>query len=105
MAAITIRNLPDHVHEWLKDSAKAWDMSAEALCRLILGEAISREGKAHLVPPVTGVAEVRASYTGPVTIDAPALSPELWGALKGSVHVPPETDLTAPLAEAWHAEA
>jgi hypothetical protein len=29
---------------------------------------------------------------------------ELWGALKGSVHVPPETDLTAPVAEAWHAE-
>ena len=42
------------------------------------------------VPPANGTAKQK--MTG------------LWGALKGSVHVPETTDLTAPLFERWKAE-
>jgi prevent-host-death family protein len=31
--------------------------------------------------------------------------PELWGALRGSVTVPPGTDLTHPTGEDWQADA
>jgi prevent-host-death family protein len=30
--------------------------------------------------------------------------PELWGALRGTVTVPPDTDLTRPTGEVWKAE-
>jgi antitoxin (DNA-binding transcriptional repressor) of toxin-antitoxin stability system len=30
--------------------------------------------------------------------------PELWGAMRGSVTVPPETDLTADTGEVWKAD-
>jgi antitoxin (DNA-binding transcriptional repressor) of toxin-antitoxin stability system len=30
--------------------------------------------------------------------------PELWGAMRGSVTIPPETDLTAGTGEVWDAE-
>jgi antitoxin (DNA-binding transcriptional repressor) of toxin-antitoxin stability system len=29
---------------------------------------------------------------------------ELWGALRGTVKIPPETDLTQPAGEPWEAE-
>jgi antitoxin (DNA-binding transcriptional repressor) of toxin-antitoxin stability system len=31
--------------------------------------------------------------------------PDLWGAMRGSVKIAPETDLTEPTGEAWEAEA
>ncbi len=31
--------------------------------------------------------------------------PDLWGALRGSVSIAADTDLTAPMGEAWDADA
>ena len=53
---------------------------------------------------MSGFAEAHSAF-----VHAPGASPaqggDLWGALKGTVHVPTGTDLTAPLGEAWGAEA
>jgi hypothetical protein len=51
---------------------------------------------------MTGFSDAQAAWVGaPVK---PPL-PELWGALQGTVHIPPGTDLTAPLGEPWEADS
>jgi hypothetical protein len=49
-----------------------------------------------------GFSEASAGWPAPPPL-AQASHPELWGALKGTVHTTPTTDLTAPLDEAWDA--
>ena len=49
-----------------------------------------------------GFSEASAGWPEPPPL-AQASHPELWGALKGTVHTTPTTDLTAPLDEAWDA--
>ena len=81
MGAITIRGLPEHVHNDLRQMAAAGNLSVEALVRNLLAAATT--ASQH----VTGV----------------AAKGELWGALQGCVQIPQATDLTAPTGEAWEA--
>jgi plasmid stability protein len=98
MSAITIRNLPDGVHNDLRQLAAAANLSVEALVRNLLADATQPS-------PVKlpGMADAGGSW-GPAPETAAAqTAPELWGALRGSVHVPAATDLTASTAELWDA--
>ena len=93
MPAITIRNLSDSVHTALKQQAATEHLSVEALVRRILATETSLSKAKPFAEPraenVTGFSE------------APPL--DLWGALRGTVRVPPGSDLTAPLEENWQA--
>jgi plasmid stability protein len=98
MSAITIRNLPESVHAGLRGLAAARGQSVEAFVRNTLAEAVQSTAAEGKSTKVTGMSEAGFPWNAPKT--AP---PELWGALKGSVHIPPGTDLTAPLDEVWEA--
>jgi hypothetical protein len=71
---------------------------------------VRREGDAPGPAQASGFGEAAMPWGALVPGDpdhsvGPEAAPgELWGALKGSVHVAPDTDLTAPLAERWRAE-
>ncbi len=103
MAAIAIRNLPDAVHEALRQRAAERQISLEGLVRMILAEAVAGQADA-VSPTVSGFAEVSLPWGAPQLSPGADPTRDLWGALKGSVHVPGNADLTAPLGEAWHAE-
>jgi hypothetical protein len=108
MPAITVRHLPEGVHAALKHQAAVHNRSVEAHVRVILA--------AHTAPPP----QLNATLPGPKPMCAVANGfaeaalpwgglkpatplPDLWGALKGTVHVDPATDLTEPLDEPWEA--
>ena len=102
MSAITIRNLPDTVHAGLRRVAAARGQSVEALVRNTLAETVQSADAMDAKPTkATGMSEATFPWNAPQT--APSALPELWGALKGSVYIPPGTDLTAPLDEPWEA--
>ncbi len=61
MAAMTLRNIPDHVHEALKRRARQHGRSAEAELRLILQEALASEPEVGLG---TALAELGRKYGG-----------------------------------------
>jgi plasmid stability protein len=94
MGAITIRNLPEAVHNQLREMASAGNLSVEALVRNLLAAAT-----AGTAQHASGMSEASAPWAMP---PKPA-STELWGALPGCVHIPPATDLTAATGEAWDA--
>jgi hypothetical protein len=98
IAAITIRNLPDPVHDALRQMAEACNMSVEGLVRNLLAKAVAQSEAGESKP--TGIAEPPQTWSG-----APTLTPPtgLWGALRGTVHIPPGTDLTAPTGALWEA--
>ena len=104
MPAITIRNLPESLHATLKQRAAAAKLSVEELVRRILASwavsGVATIQKDSAMMP--GFSETSAAWPQP---PAPAIvsHPDLWGAMKGSVHVHPDTDLTAPLDEPWKA--
>jgi plasmid stability protein len=103
MSAITIRNLPEDVHAGLRRLAAARGQSVEAFVRNILAEAVQSAAQPDSTPAkATGMSEATFPWNGPPA-GPPRPLPELWGALKGSVHIPPGTDLTAPLDEVWEA--
>jgi plasmid stability protein len=104
MAAITIRNLSDPVHEWLKDRARARTISVEALCRTLLAEARVLDGQPGSGPKASGMADAQAGNSVPPKAGPAHKMQDLWGALKGSVHIPTDADLTALLLEAWQVE-
>ena len=102
MAAITVRSLPEPVHEALRAMAAREGVSVEGLARRLLA-AGSRGDVRDGDMGVTGMAEVSLPW-GPAPEAVVAQSPmELWGALRGSVFVPAGMDLTAPLDETWEA--
>jgi plasmid stability protein len=101
MSAITIRNLPETVHAGLRGLAVARGQSVEAFVRNTLAELVQSAGTQGKSPKATGVSEATFPWNTPQT--APPALPELWGALKGSVYIPPGTDLTTPLDEPWEA--
>ena len=103
MSAITIRALPDSVHDRLREMASSGNLSVEALVRNLLGEATRRDAE-----KVTGMAEassrwIGAPKAGGARAKVPPAPVELWGALRGCVHVPAPADLMAPADEAWDA--
>jgi len=102
MPAITIRNLSDSTHLALKKRAAAEKLSVEALVRrLVAAEVqVATTLKPQDAAPMTGFSESPASSIPPPGKSAPA---ELWGAMQGTVHIPPGTDLTAPLDEVGEA--
>lgn len=59
MAAVTIRNLPDHVHRALKIRAAQHNRSTEAEMRAILEAAVLPEGRVGLG---TALAEIGRKY-------------------------------------------
>jgi hypothetical protein len=104
MPAITIRNLPESVHATLKQRAATAKLSVEELVRRVLaswagpmGDPIQKES-----PNMHGFSEASAGWPAPPA-QVQASHPDLWGAMKGSVHVHPDTDLAAPLDELWKA--
>jgi plasmid stability protein len=101
MSAITIRNLPDTVHAGLRGLAAARGQSVEALVRHTLAELVQSGNTQGKSTKATGMSEATFPWNALQT--APPALPELWGALKGSVYIPPGTDLTAPLDEPWEA--
>jgi plasmid stability protein len=101
MPTLTIRSLPEPTHAALKSLAEKRQLSVERLVRGILTEAVTESaGPAG----GSGLAEVSAAYAPPSLKLATGPVAGLWGALKGTVHVPEGTNLTAPLDEAWLAE-
>jgi len=104
MPAITIRNLPDGVHATLKQRATAGKLSVEELVRRLLATwaGLSATPMQEDSLKMPGFSEVSAGWPEPPSLTQ-ATHPELWGALKGTVHTQPGTDLTAPLDEAWDA--
>jgi plasmid stability protein len=96
MSAITIRNLPETVHDGLRQMAAANNLSVEALVRNLL--ATSTEGAT--VTKATGMSEATAPWGA--TLSSAQSTTELWGALHGTIHIPASTDLTAP-ADTWEA--
>ena len=102
MGAITIRNLSEPVHDWLRGKADERQTSVEALCRLLLADAMVRDTPNLQNGP--GMSEAPMAFVPPAKVTAKQKMTGLWGALKGSVHVPDTTDLTAPLFERWKAE-
>jgi len=110
MAAITVRNLPDDVHDVLRARAARESVSVEGVARRLLAAgARARDGRDGM--GVTGMAEVSLPW-GPAPEAVAAQSPEalsgpssgaLWGALRGSAFIPQGADLTAPLGEHWDA--
>ena len=105
MGAITIRNLAEPVHDLLRQTATARGMSVEALCRVVLNEAMSLDGPARAGQLKPGFSEAPMAYAYPPKAVTAQKLPDLWGALKGSFHIPASTDLTQKLDEAWQAEA
>jgi hypothetical protein len=106
MPAITIRNLPDSVHTTLKQRAVAGKLSVEELVRRVLASWAGNPDNPPQKDPSHMSGFSAASATWPAPPSAPQAShPDLWGAMKGTVHIPPGTDLTAPLDEAWKATA
>lgn len=102
MPAITIRNLPEHVHTGLRGLAAARNQSVEALVRNTLAEAVqSAATKDAQSTKAAGMSEATFPWKAPQV--AAQVSTELWGALKGSAYIPPNSDLTAPLEETWEA--
>ncbi len=53
----------------------------------------------------TGFGEVSLPLIHAAANGSAGAMPELWGALKGSVRIETDTDLTAPTGEVWSAEA
>jgi len=110
VGAITVRNLPDEVHGGLRLLAEARQVSVESLVRVVLAEVVRRENDEAGPPKIAGFGEASMPWgmTGSRETTGTAMSEgapgELWGALRGSVHVPAGTDLTAPLDESWQAE-
>ena len=108
MPAITIRQLPDHVHAALKQQAASHNRSVEAHVRAILAayaepavpNPLPPSGAPHMPEAPKGFAEASVPW-GNLTPASPL--PDLWGALKGTVHVNPATNLTEPLDEPWEA--
>jgi plasmid stability protein len=109
VAAITVRRVPEEVHGGLRRLAEARRLSVEALVRVGLAEMVRREAGDTGAAPMTGFGEASGAWGSTGAADATGASTsgvapgELWGALKGSVHVPAETDLTAPPGESWEA--
>ncbi len=97
MSAITIRNLPEPVHDSLRQMAASDNVSVEALVRNLLATAAAAGVK---TTEITGMSEAAMPWS--VKSAAAQSTPDLWGALKGTVHVPPETDLSAA-ADSWEA--
>jgi hypothetical protein len=89
MPAITIRNIPESVHAGLKRRAATSKLSVEELLRRLLSSWV--DTSADPMQTETETLKPKPPY------------PDLWGAMKGTVHIPPDTDLTAPLDEAWKA--
>ncbi len=102
MGAITIRSLPEDVHTKLRHMAADAKVSVEALVRRLLAEAT-----AQMVLPETGQFEI--SDASPQWVHAPAGSgtnaTDLFGALRGTILVPPETNLAEPTGESWGADS
>jgi len=101
MSAITIRNLPESAHAGLRRLAAARGQSVEAFVRNTLADLVQSAATEGKSIEATGMSE--ASFPWNVQQVAPPVLPELWGALKGSVYIPPSTDLTAPSDEVWEA--
>jgi len=101
MPALTIRNLPDGVHTRLRALAGDAQVSVEAFVRRILAEATAEKDR-NMSP--TGFAEASQPFIHAAAGAAAATPPELWGALKGSVFVASQTDLTTSSGEHWAGE-
>ena len=113
MAAIAVRNVTDAVHARLREVAAVRGVSVESFVRTVLAEAVlPQEGGLNV--KVTGFSDVSAPWPAPSSGAPWAMTPrdeaagselpELWGALKGSVHVAQGADLAAPMDEAWQAD-
>ena len=109
MPAITIRNLPSHVHDALRQAAQLQSVSVEGLARRLLAQVENPSVQQAAQDPAmsknpaipSGMAEHSAPWGA---LPHPVQSPvELWGALKGTAHVAAGTDLAAPLDEDWDA--
>ena len=99
MSAVTIRNLPDSVHDGLRQlAAAAANLSVEAFVRNLLANATQQSSV-----NVAGMADAEVSWGLAPEKAAAQTAPDLWGAMKGCVHVPAGTDLTAGTAEPWEA--
>jgi plasmid stability protein len=96
MSAITIRNLPETVHDGLRQMAAANNLSVEALVRNLL--AATADGAT--TTKAAGLSEATAPWGA--TPPPSQSTAELWGALRGTIHIPAATDLTAP-ADTWEA--
>jgi plasmid stability protein len=106
MPAITVRNLPESVHATLKQRAAGGKLSVEALVRHLLATWAALPNTPMQKDPtdMSGFSEAPATWPEPPSL-VQASHPDLWGAMKGTVHIPPDTDLAAPLNEAWKATA
>jgi plasmid stability protein len=102
MSAITVRQVPDSVHAWLRHEAKTRHMSVENLCRLLFADAMTPDAPA--TPGPRSFAEAASAYTAPAKSAVPHRLTDLWGALKDSVHMPYGEPGLAPLLESWKAE-
>ena len=102
MSAITIRNLPEHIHTGLRGLAAARGQSVEASVRNMLAETVQSAAAKDTHPAkAPGMSEATFTWNVPqIALQGPS---ELWGALKGSVYIPAGVDLTAPLDETWEA--
>lgn len=101
MAALTIRNLPDDVHGRLRACAGEAQVSVEGFVRRILAEATAEKDEA--MSPA-GFSKAPLPFIHAASGMSAAPLPELWGALRGSVRVAADTDLTAASGEDWPAE-
>jgi plasmid stability protein len=101
MSAITIRALPESTHEKLRQRAAAIGQSLESMVRETLAALAAQENKMDQTLTQAGFAEKPLPWPQPgmATFDS------LWGAMAGMIHVPSDTDLTAPTGEDWDAEA
>jgi plasmid stability protein len=101
VSAITIRNLPDTVHAALKRRAALEKLSVEALVRRLLAAAMLAPRHDEGTAPMTEFAEIAQPWVHAPSASHPAA--DLWGALRGTVHIPAGTDLAAALDEDWEA--
>ncbi len=101
MPAITIRNLPETVHTALKQRAAREKLSVEALVRRLLATEMLVSRHEEGGTKMTGFAEISQAWGQSPAVPQPA--PDLWGALRGMVHIPAGSDLSAPLDEDWEA--
>jgi plasmid stability protein len=101
MPAITIRNLPEAVHTALKHRAAREKLSVEALVRRLLATEMLARRQDEEGSRMTGFAELSQPWGHALSV--PQSAPDLWGALRGTVHIPADTDLAAPLDEDWEA--
>jgi plasmid stability protein len=104
MPALTIRNLPGDVHTRLRERAAAAQVSVEGLIRRTLADVVTAQPEDRKMAP-TGFGEVSLPLIHAAANGSAGAMPELWGALKGSVRIETDTDLTAPTGEVWSAEA